>query len=811
MASGIIKALFGIGKSQMKTIPWTQMTPELHNQLSSQLGKLMFVVKSQNLKLTKFQQDYLMNQLKHMEEFEKRVLTKTETIKPKGEVRPFMGFKPKIVSKGISDEAATSQINKLRADLPSMNRNELDQLVKDVINRKAYASFDDAQRKELLDAIEYQTTHKPDFSSGVFARVGMKIGGFTKLEVLINILKNTIKGSKDPWVKKHFPNWIKEIQKNPSLANNENVWRELTSHIGKDKAVKNQRLIVHSDDSVDFFTQSEFGPHNIEKTLEFQKKHNLSRDQANKILQMEPDDRVLEMKRLETIADRSKTKHAYGGIAGELHLNRPGYRYGRTAKKKKKKKEYRMPLMFPMWRESANFPYKSLEDIPPEVLEMLRKDPVFDLDTFLNKVAWSDPDKTRIQEKLKGGDEAWGMTDQMGNMLLNYQHFGKAEPIAGGLLTLKSPTDQDKVQTILHEMRHAKMGEPWFWKSKAIPEWVRKYEEAGGEHYLDKDIKDKHKKYRETQKDVSGEELYVRYLDQLHGDVAEKGDIAGSDYKPYFDKILRDHWKPHAEAYREILEAEKSEMAKPIFRKEFKNRKDYPLQSGGIAGQLHLYDGGRARFDKGGMDRRGFLKLLGGLSALPIIGKYFKLAKPAAKAVTPAAEVITRGADGIPNYAWDLINVVKAKGTKEIMEGISKRVPVQKKYTYKGVDVIEDGLGNTSVQKQQTKTGHWYDEATDDSFVDDYVDREVGFEIKQGEIVKGKDGKPIKAGDEYNESTAYMQGDPDGGMDVSDVVEKISDADHLELKKIANESLIKKAEGGRVDLSKGGLAHVLGV
>ena len=48
---------------------------------------------------------------------------------------------------------------------------------------------------------------------------------------------------------------------------------------------------------MDFFTQSEFGPHNIEKTLEFQKKHNLSRAQANKILQMEPEDRVLEMKR----------------------------------------------------------------------------------------------------------------------------------------------------------------------------------------------------------------------------------------------------------------------------------------------------------------------------------------------------------------------------------------------------------------------------------------------------------------------------------------------------------------------------------
>ena len=56
-----------------------------------------------------------------------------------------------------------------------------------------------------------------------------------------------------------------------------------------------------------------------------------------------------------------------------------------------------------------------------------------------------------------------------------------------------------------------------------------------------------------------------------------------------------------------------------------------------------------------------------------------------------------------------------------------------------------------------------------------------------------------------------MQGDPDGGMDVSEIVEKIDDADHLELKKIADESLIKKAEGGRVSLSKGGLANILGV
>ena len=156
-----------------------------------------------------------------------------------------------------------------------------------------------------------------DFASGGIARVGMLTGGFTKAQVLIQMIKNTLKGSKDPYVKKTFPNFIKELTKNPELALDPNVWKQFTTGLPK-----NQRLVVHSDDSVDFFTQSEFGPHNIEKTLEFQKKHNLSRDQASKILKMEPEDRVLEMKRLETI--RNRTKQASGGIAGELHLNDGG-------------------------------------------------------------------------------------------------------------------------------------------------------------------------------------------------------------------------------------------------------------------------------------------------------------------------------------------------------------------------------------------------------------------------------------------------------------------------------------------------------
>ena len=83
------------------------------------------------------------------------------------------------------------------------------------------------------------------------------------------------------------------------------------------------------------------------------------------------------------------------------------------------------------------------------------------------------------------------------------------------------------------------------------------------------------------------------------------------------------------------------------------------MASGGIAGQLHLNQGGRARFDKGGMNRRGFLKLMGGLAALPVVGKFFKLAKPAAKAVEA---VKLAPATGMPEWFPSLVNKVIKQG-----------------------------------------------------------------------------------------------------------------------------------------------------
>ena len=216
--------------------------------------------------------------------------------------------------------------------------------------------------------------------------------------------------------------------------------------------------------------------------------------------------------------------------------------------------------------------------------------------------------------------------------------------------------------------------------------------------------------------------------------------------------------------------------------------------------------GGRIGFGGGGMGRRAFLKLMAGIASLPFIGK--GVSKVAPKVLPQVTETIVRDSAGIPTYAWDLIEVVKAKGVQQIIEGVTKKVPA-KKYSYKGVDVTVHPDGLTEVRKTHTGPGSWTDEAGE-TFSDDAIHREVGFDIKEGEIIekvggKGDDaGKGIKTDDEYFEATVR----PDAEGKLKDIEEFMEEVDHLDLKKIADEKetlIIKKASGGRVPLGGGGI------
>jgi len=153
------------------------------------------------------------------------------------------------------------------------------------------------------------------------------------------------------------------------------------------------------------------------------------------------------------------------------------------------------------------------------------------------------------------------------------------------------------------------------------------------------------------------------------------------------------------------------------------------------------------------------------------------------------------------------------------MEGLYKRNPPQTKYNYKGVDVVEDGMGNTSVRKEMEETKSWNDEINDDVIIEDVVDREIGFEIRKGEDIVKDEGletqKVIQGADEYTESTAYLRGDPEGSPEVDELLEVIDDADHLELKKIADEVDTLHTQDHHKTIRRkkasGGLAHMLGV
>ena len=124
-------------------------------------------------------------------------------------------------------------------------------------------------------------------------------GKFTKAQVLIARLENTIKTSKDPYVLENFPNFIKEIKAKPELANNKNVFDTLSGPLPK-----GQKFVEYEDGTMDFFQKTDFGPQNIKPAKKLAEELGISTSEASAILKMEPEDQVLEIGRRKALADR---------------------------------------------------------------------------------------------------------------------------------------------------------------------------------------------------------------------------------------------------------------------------------------------------------------------------------------------------------------------------------------------------------------------------------------------------------------------------------------------------------------------------
>jgi nitrogen regulatory protein PII-like uncharacterized protein len=201
-----------------------------------------------------------------------------------------------------------------------------------------------------------------------------------------------------------------------------------------------------------------------------------------------------------------------------------------------------------------------------------------------------------------------------------------------------------------------------------------------------------------------------------------------------------------------------------------------------------MADGGRIGFKKG-MDRRTFMKIMGGLTALPVVGKFFKGAEVAAPVVEKAVDV----ASGAPPYFFNLVDRIRALGKK--FAGPKER---SESYSYKDYEMdIDLDTGKIDIKKTKEAMIPGGDEAG--------IAEEVYMTYKPGvadETTKGR-----KVVDEYEEFTARP--DIDGKMkDVEDGVpdevvrEGSIGKEELEQEIIEQVAREKKASGG--------LAYMLG-
>ena len=196
--------------------------------------------------------------------------------------------------------------------------------------------------------------------------------------------------------------------------------------------------------------------------------------------------------------------------------------------------------------------------------------------------------------------------------------------------------------------------------------------------------------------------------------------------------------------------------------------------------------GGRIGLKDGpDLSKRNFMKILGGLAAIPVFGKFFRQADKVAPAAEKAAEV----AGQAPSYFFDLVAKIKSLG--RMSDGPAERVKV---YSMKGKDgnselMLTEDIGTGEIQiKKIGKEG------------DDMVTEVQTMEYTPGASMADETTKGIPA-DNYEEYTEINSriykdefNDPDivTGINVDDIMKEVKD----------QAPPIKKAGGG--------LAYMLG-
>ena len=169
---------------------------------------------------------------------------------------------------------------------------------------------------------------------------------------------------------------------------------------------------------------------------------------------------------------------------------------------------------------------------------------------------------------------------------------------------------------------------------------------------------------------------------------------------------------------------------------------------GGIAGQLHLNQGGRVALQKGGPPnpgRRNFMKLMAGLASIPVLGKFFKLAKPAAK-ITQLKNTSTAMPTWFPKFVDKFVsNSVGKKIDADLMEFKNPDLPDVKVKKHDDGRVYVEGNNeyNEGYQIEYKPPGY------------EVVDENTGKAVKTAGDFDAVEGRHIAVGPEDYDTDAF--------------------------------------------------------
>ena len=238
-----------------------------------------------------------------------------------------------------------------------------------------------------------------------------------------------------------------------------------------------------------------------------------------------------------------------------------------------------------------------------------------------------------------------------------------------------------------------------------------------------------------------------KYATQKESEFLKSVDI---DNIPRTGNLQREQERAYENAYREYME---------------KNKK----AEGGIIG---LAEGGPS--DPG---RRRFIKILGGLASIPVLGRFIK-------PVTEVAPVVAEGVKTVPSYFFKLVDKIKTLGDDAPGITTTER-EIGKKY--KDYELVEDLSSGDIVVKKNKEGGAM--------FGDEY---ETG--IMQEEVMAYRPRKKTPEGElpeDYQEITARPSM-PDGSMDdFDDGLDSLDD-------------ILEEVGEKRAKQAGGGIAYLLG-